>query len=526
VEQNKTGISGRGLPRLGAQAIAQSLLIAAFLGAPIAATAAEGTSVEDLDQRIKILERQLEIQKEEADTKAKDATSTKIDDKGVSIKKGDFELKIKALVQFDGRTFLDDFNPANTTTTPTTNRNGLYSNDTWTFRRIRPTFEGTFGKYVGFRLTPEFAGTGAGDVAGNNSIVDAYVDLRLDPAYTIRAGKVKGPVALERIQSGGSLTFVERGFPTELAPNRDLGVQLQGELFSSTVNYTVGYYNGTADGRDVVANDADNRKEVGARLFFEPFKNDPGLFQGLGFGVGSSFGSKDQGEFNASNANSFLPRYRTPGQVQFFAYSTAAVAATTTTAGSTGVYADGDHTRISPQLYYYRNSFGLLSEYISSEQELSQGFIPAATPVTTIPTATLTRKLKNEAWQVGVSYVLTGEDASFRGVTKPGQPFTIGGPGWGAFEVAVRYGELKIDHDAFDAITDGGVTFARFANPVTQAREARSWTVGVNWYLTSNFKFALNYGEVTFDGGGGGTATAPEDREDEKTVFGRFQLSF
>lgn len=520
-----TGNFGSGRFRLGANRIAQVVLVGAFIGAPLSAFAQQA-SVEDLDQRIKILERQLEIQKEEGETKAKDATTTKIDDKGVSIKKGDYELKIKALVQFDGRTFLDDFNPANTTPTATTNRNGLYSNDTWTFRRIRPTFEGSLGKWVGFRLTPEFAGTGAGEVAGNNLIVDAYVDLKLDPAYTIRAGKVKGPVALERLQSGGALTFVERGFPTELAPNRDLGIQLQGELFASTVNYTVGYYNGTADGRDVVANDADNRKEVGARLWFEPFKNDPSLLQGLGFGVGSSFGTKDQGAFNAGNANSFLPRYRTPGQVQFFAYNSAAVAATTAAAGSTGVYADGDHNRISPQLTFYRNSFGLLAEYISSKQELSQGFIPAATPVTTVPTATLTKKLENKAWQVSTSYVLTGEDASFRGVVKPSTPFAIGAPGWGAFEVAARYGELKIDSDAFDALSDGTVTFARYANPVTQASEAKAWTLGVNWYLTSNFKFVLNYTEVAFEGGGGGTAANPEDREDEKTVFGRFQIAF
>jgi phosphate-selective porin OprO/OprP len=518
------------------QKIARIAFLGAFFaGSAIAAEAAPTT--QDLDQRVKILERQLEIQAEETATKAKDATTTKIDEKGVSIKKGDYELKIKALVQFDGRTFLDDFNPANATVGATTNRNGLYSNDTFTFRRIRPTFEGTFGKLVGFRLTPEFAGTGAGDVAGNNSIVDAYIDLKFSPAATVRAGKVKGPVALERLQSGGSLNFVERGFPTELAPNRDLGAQLQGELFGSTVNYTLGYYNGTADGRDVVTTDADNRKEVGARLFFEPFKNDPGFLQGLGFGIGSSFGSKDQGAFNAANANSFLPRYRTPGQLQFFAYTTAATAATAATAngagtnGTTGVFADGDHTRLSPQLYFYRNSFGLLGEYISSEQELSQGFIPAAAQGTTgaaltTPTAFITQKLENTAWQVVASYVLTGEDAGFRGVAKPTNAFTVGGPGWGALEVAARYGKLEIDDKAFETLTENGVTFGRFANPVTQASEAESWTVGLNWYLTSNVKAVINYTEVSFEGGGGGTAAAPEDREDEKTVFGRVQLSF
>jgi len=515
-----TGSFGKGRFRLGANRIAQVVLVGAFIGAPLTAVAQQAT-VQDLDQRIKILERQLEIQKEEAETKAKDATTSKIDEKGVSIKKGDFELKIKGLVQADVRTYLDDYNPANTTETATTNRNGLYSNDTVTFRRIRPTFEGTFGKLVGFRLTPEFAGNGSGDAA---SIVDAYIDLKFSPAATLRAGKVKGPVGLERLQSGGSIGFVERGFPTELAPNRDLGIQLQGELFSSILNYTLGYYNGTADGRDVAATDSDNRKEIGARLFLGPFKNDPGFLQGLGFGIGSSFGTKDQGEFNAASANNFLPRYRTPGQLQVFTYNTGATAATATAAGTTGVYADGDHTRLSPQLYFYRNSFGLLSEYISSEQELSQGFV--AIGGGSAPSATTTQKLKNEAWQIAASYVLTGEDASFRGVTKVNQPFTVGGPGWGAFEVAARYGKLEIDNEAFDPITEGGVTFARFANPVSQVSEAEAWTLGVNWYLTSNLKAVLNYTQVKFEGGGGGTAASPDDREDEKTVFGRLQLSF
>ena len=93
-----TGSFNKDRFRLGANRIAQVALVGAFIGAPLSAVAQQAT-VQDLDQRIKILERQLEIQKEEAETKAKDATTTKIDDKGVSIKKGDFELKFKALVQ-------------------------------------------------------------------------------------------------------------------------------------------------------------------------------------------------------------------------------------------------------------------------------------------------------------------------------------------------------------------------------------------------------------------------------------------
>lgn len=471
-------------------------LIAALAASPAYAVENVGTiSVQSLEQRLLILERQIELQNEAAEAKAKDATTASASDKGFSLKKGDFELKIKGLVQADVRTFLDN--------------EAVVVSDTAQFRRIRPTFEGTFGKLVGFRLTPEFAGNGTGEAS---SIVDAYIDLKFNPAYTLRAGKVKGPIALERLQSGGGTALIERGFPTELASNRDLGIQFQGELFSSTLNYTLGYYNGAADGRDVAITDADNRKEIGARLFLEPFKNDPGFLQGLGFGVGSSFGTKLQGSANAANANNFLPRYRTPGQNQFFAYRTAASTASATAAGSTGVYANGDHTRISPQLYFYRNSFGLLAEHISSEQDLAVSNT-AAGPGAVTDSA---ESLKNTAYQVVASYVLTGEDASFRGVSKPTNAYSIGAPGWGAFEVVARFGELEIDEAAFPI----------FANPTSAASKAESYAVGVNWYLNSNVKVALNYTNTSFEGGGGGTTTAPLDREDEKTVFTRLQLSF
>lgn len=459
---------GIGAFRPKASRLAQTLLVSAFIGVPVAASAQQA-SIGELDQRISILERQLEIQKADAESRARSATSTSFGEKGLSVKTGDFEFRFKGLVQADARIFLDDQAPR--------------SNDSFLFRRIRPNFEGTFGKWVGFRLTPEFAGNGSGEAA---RIIDAYIDLKFDPAATLRVGKVKGPVSLERLQSGGATSFVERGFPTELAPSRDLGIQLQGKLFAQTVDYTLGYYNGTADGRDITGSDTDNRKEVGARLFFEPFRNGSGVLKGLGFGVGSSFGTKDQGS-TANASSNFLPRYRSPGQQTFFSYAST-------------VFADGEHRRISPQAYFYRDRFGLLGEYIRSEQKLTD-------------TASGTsERLENTAWQVVSTWVLSGEDASFRGVTRPSAPFTLGGPGWGAFEVAARYGELEIDKDTFDA---------GFANSATSASKARSYGIGLNWYLSSNLKLATNFQQTRFDDGAAGG-----DREDEKLVFTRLQLAF
>lgn len=493
--------------------------LAVFASAGVA-HAADAPSAEELDQRIKVLERQLELQAEDAATKAKDATVPTANDKGFSLKKGDYELKIKGLVQADLRYYLDDYNPTRKAAPIESDR----FNDTTLFRRIRPTFEGSLGKLVGFRLTPEFAGDSA-------TIVDAYLDLKFNPAYTVRAGKVKGPVALERLQSGASTNFIERGFPTELAPNRDLGVQLQGDLLNSTLNYTLGYYNGTADGRDATSTDGDNRKEIGARIFAEPFKNSPGVLQGLGFGIGSTFGSKEQGEANsgvAATTNNFLSRYRTPGQNVFFQYNTTRTV-NATLLGHTGVYADGEHNRISPQVYWYYNNLGLIAEYIQSEQEVSAGILPANATTTgtlTRATSTVTRTFENDAWQLSATWVITGEDSSFRGVAKPANPYTIGGPGWGAFELAARYGVLDIDDSAFDVIPGTTITSTNtFANPASSASEAKSYGIGLNWYLTSNLKTQLNYTNTSFEGGAG-TAAAVQDRKDEKTVFARFQVAF
>lgn len=430
-------------------------------GEPVATADAVG-ELQALDQRLRILERKLEIQREESVALAARTPIVAVSDKGLSAKSPDnlFELKLRGTVQADGRFFLDD--------------DAVPAHDTFLFRRIRPSLEGSLGSLVAFRLTPEFAGDSA-------TIVDAYLDVRFDPAYTLRVGKVKGPIGLERLQSASAIGFIERGFPTELAPNRDLGVQLQGDLAKATVNYTLGVYNGAPDGRDSPTTNPDNKFEFAGRVFFEPFKNDANAWSGLGFGIAASSGDKE------GVGNSFLPRYRTPGQGQFFNYRSAVAAA-------------GQHTRWSPQAYYYRNAFGLLSEYIESKQEL---LLPGEAP--------LRADLSNSAWQVAASYVLTGEDASFRGVVKPDVPFALDG-GWGAFEVTARYGELDVDDAAFPV----------FADPANAASEAAAYGIGLNWYLSSNLKLVLNHTHTDFDGGGAGGA----DREDEKTVFTRVSVTF
>lgn len=431
-------------------------------GGAIAGASADSGSLAELDQRLRIIERKLELQAEEAAAKAASTPSVSLSaSKGLAIKSpppGDVEVKLKALVQADGRFFIDDERSP--------------QNDTFLFRRIQPTLEGTWGSLIGFRLTPEFAGDSA-------TVNDAYLDLKFDPRASVRIGKFKSPVGLERLQSSGSNALIELGLASELTPNRDLGVQLQGEFAGSTVSYALGVFNGAVDGRDSPTVNPDNEFELAGRVFVEPWKNDGGALSGLGFGLAGSRGDKRGGGNNA------LPRYRTPGQVQFFNYRSA-------------VLADGAHSRWSPQAWFYRNAFGVIGEYVGSSQEVRNGAFAG--------------ELDHRAWQVTAGYVLTGEDAGYKGVARPNQPFTVGGAGWGAFELVARYGRLEIDEAAFP----------RYADRNAVAAAARSWGLGLNWYLTGNLKLVANYTQTAFDGG----AAAGRDREDEKAFFTRAQLAF
>jgi phosphate-selective porin OprO and OprP len=448
-------------------------------GAVLAAVATGAPAQADVDQRLRVIERKLELQAEAAEAKAPDAVATSVGDKGIAWKNADgsFEFRFKGLLQADSRVFLGD--PA-----------GQPLNDTFLLRRVEPVFELTLGSLVFFRLQPQFAGDSA-------STSDVYGELRFDPALVLRAGKFKAPVSLENLQSSHALAFVERGYPTELAAGRDLGLQLGGELLAGTLVYALAYGNGTPDGRDAAATDTDNRKEVSGRVFLEPFRNTPGFFQGLGVGVAATHGTKlnavgSNAATVAGNFNNSLPRYRSPGQATIFTYL---VNATAPTAANT-VVADGGHARLSPQVYFYNGTFGLLGEQITSAQHVS---INGATA-----------KFEHDAWQGVASYVLTGEDASYKGV-KPASPWRAGADGYGAVEVAARYGELDID----DAV------FPTYASPAASVSAARTAGAALNWYLSGNARIGVDYEATEFTGGAAGG-----DRDREQAVLTRFQFQF
>ena len=478
---------------------ASVLIASGIISLPITASANDNNELEELrglvqelNQKVKVLERKGEISEEETTTAKKSTPVVKASENGFGFESanGKNVIKFRSLLQVDNRNYSDV--------------SGIGSDGKnisgFDFRRIRPTVEGTvFGKYD-FRFTPEFGEAKTANATSTSGIVDAYIDARFQPWFKVRAGKFKPFVGLERLQGGADIKFIERSYVSNnILPNRDLGAAIHGDVLDGKLNYSVGIYNGVTDGGDTpTTQDTNQDKDYAFRVFTTPFKDDVSVLSGLGFGLAATYG-----DFKGTTTANGLPSYKTAGQESnFFTY----------TSGS--VFANGSRERIAPQAYYYYGPLGIIAEYARVSQDVSNG--------------TTSANLDNDAWQIAASYLITGEEASFKGV-KPKNAFDTDKGGWGAWELVARYQENNIDDAAFSSATT-----TRYADPRNNARSAKSWAAGVNWYLNQNVKIALNYENTSFDGGGNVTAAGAAtgsfiniaDRPTEKTLFTRLQLSY
>jgi phosphate-selective porin OprO and OprP len=368
---------------------------------------------------------------------------------------GDFKVQLRGLVQLDGRFYASD--------------EGKLGTDTFLLRRARPIVTGSVGKYFEFNLTPDFGG-------GAAVIQDAYLDVKVNPGVRFRLGKFKPPIGIEHLQGDPFLPFVERALAASIVPNRDVGIQLSGELATGIVAYAVGVFDGTTDGASVDT-DVNDGKDVVGRVFFTPFKKAKSPLKGLGLGVS---GSKGKQSGAASS-------YRTGGQLSFFSYIT-------------GAAADGDRSRVSPELSFFSGPVGILAEYARS----TTGVKKTATSART--------EIDGDAWQATASVFITGDTAGYASV-KVKKPFDPSKGQWGGLQLVARVNSLEVEQQAFDL---------GLADLTKSARKAKAWGVGLNWYLNGNLKQMLTFERTTFTGG----AAAKGDRPAENALFFRSQVSF
>ena len=463
------------LPALPSYSQTGAQVPAAADGAETAPAEESAPTLESLDAQLRLLERKLEVKEEEEEKKRSESATLTAGKDGFSLVSADKEssLKFKFFQHIDGRYFFDD------------GANRLPN--TLLIRRVRPVWEGTVAKAYNFRIMPEFSGT--------FQILDAYSEIAFWPQARLRVGKSKTPFGLERLKSSQDMDIIEFAHPTSMTPNYDLGISLLGDLLDESVSYYAGVFNGAVDGANRDA-DLNDDKDLIGRVFAHPFKSgNAELVRGLGIGFAASWGKK-----KGDSANTDLAAYRTEGQQTFFSYRTAA--------RDTGtVRAFGEGYRLNPQGYWYYGPFGLFGEYVASTQEYAKGGAGLAAP----------KSLTSTAWNATVNYVVTGESPSFKGL-KPRHPLSIskaeGASGWGALELVGRASRLQVDEDAFPV----------FANPATAARQATTYSSGLNWHLSRHLKWSASYAWTEFEGGA--AAAAGGNRPEEKVFFSRIQTAF
>jgi phosphate-selective porin OprO and OprP len=377
---------------------------------------------------------------------------------------GSTRLRIGGFIQLDGRFFLSDTDDPHI--------------DQFAFRAVRPELQGTLFDHYDFRLVPDFAGS-------RLVLQDAYVDIRYGDAVKLRFGKFVTPFGLERLQGQTSTVFIERGLPSQLAPNRDLGVQVFGELARGVVEYQLGVFNGVADGQ-TGDGDVSDDKEVAARVFLRPFATGASLLKALGVGGAVTYGDK-----LGTLASPDVAPFKTAAQDTFFTYKVGTTLADT-------VIADGEHWRATAQAQYYGGPVGVFAEYVRSRQKVAL--------------AGTHQRLAIDAWQIVGQWVVTGDSASYKSVT-PRKPFDPAKGQWGAVDLAARLGELRLS--GADAYPRG------FADPTKSARKAWSAGAGADWFLNRSVRFVLDYDRTWYDRG-----AKTGNKPDEHSVLGRAQVAF
>ena len=343
---------------------------------------------------------------------------------------GDNRIQLGTVVQVDGRFF-----PGGAP------QSGV---DTFLVRRLRGQVEGQVARYFPFLLNVDFAG-------GVVNVRDAWFETRFSQALHVRMGKFRAPFSYDRLTRAANLLFVERGLTTTVAADREIGVQVLGDVLGGRLGYEGALTNGVIDGGSTDV-DGNSGKDLTGRVLVRPWLTDSAHpLRGLGIAFAASTGTQPGP----------LPFFQLPGRQIYFTYAADALG-------------EGHRTRWSPQGFYYRGPFGGYAEYVHSEGDVSRAGVRDA--------------VTHEAWQAAASWVLTGEPAIEQRNVRPRANFDPPSHHYGALQVAARYQKLTV---SANAVSLG------FASP-TASRHVNVLTLGLNWYLNPFVKWNLDYEHSVF----------------------------
>lgn len=274
---------------------------------------------------------------------------------------------------------------------------------------------------------------------GKFGLQNYFIDVSLWKSFArLQAGKFKNPFGLERGVQLEHL-ILERSLANNLAPNRDVGGMVYGDLGFFT--YALGGFNGAPDGGSIDS-DSDRNKEFAGRITFNPWASLTS--KTLIFGFAATYGGKE-----GKKDNSQLASYQTPLQQTFFKYKE-------------GVFANGLYYRLSPQVVLEWGALLAYGEYIRTTQTIQAGeAAPSGKGIQ--PQVT---EVHHQAWEVTAAVNLTGERSSLRETVTPKSKY-------GAYQLAFRYSELEVDP----------AVFTGFADSNSSSQAIRELSLGLNAYL-------------------------------------------
>ena len=238
---------------------------------------------------------------------------------------------------------------------------------------------------------------------------------------------------------------MERALPTlAFAPSRNTGILLWNSVLNKRLVWEAGYYYDVGDSGDYF-NDYSNTN-FSARVAGTPWYRDKAHLLHLGLGYSHKFRDK-----NISGARL---RFRARPETHI----------TDMRLANTGRFLADGADLINPEAALVYGPFSAQGEYF---------WLQTDAPDVNDP--------RFEGFYLYGNWFITGESRKYSqkggtfGRVKPKNNFHFGQPGWGAFEVALRYSVL----DLTDSEIEGG--------------EQQNITAGLNWYINPSIRFMFNY---------------------------------
>lgn len=318
--------------------------------------------------------------------------------------------------------------------------------DIFSLHRARVSLEGTLLRRVDYQVEREVRDT-------PDPWRDVFVDVRIHRALQVKAGKFKVPFSLDRLTSAADLDFVYRAIAaTHLAPGRDVGLLVHGNLLSRRVNYQVGEFRHGGDAvRPSERHDPHAGQTVAARITVRPWNTSRTVrsLRGLAVGANVTSGHVPAGLYS-------LPGRTVPDE-DFFPH----------------LFVSGTRRRVGGDLEWREGPVSVRSELLRvSDQRQGQG----------TDDDDLADVLAR-GWYVSGTWLVTGE----RKVddVRPAKAFLQGGAG--AVELAGRIEDVRFGSPGASGVASRDTRARNLAE-----RSDRAWTFGVNWYLNRYSRVQVN----------------------------------